>query len=268
MPAKIKAKEFCLSDFGVQRAHHRGGTFDTLRGKQQTNIGYLKRGTCVFSTAAQSVEIHAGEMIYIPEGTRYISKSTGDPDVLYYCIHVSFRADKDGMRFDQKFGMQKIAPLPKAEFGEEIVELHSLLEEGDATARLTAIGRFYALYTEILPLLDTAKLPARSPSVIKALSYIEKHCTENYTTAELAKECFISESRLYHLFREELATTPVAYKNQMKILRSLEHIKTGYRTVEEISEMLGFHSAAYFRRVFKEFTGLSPMEYRKKYSLL
>ena len=153
-------------------------------------------------------------------------------------------------------------------FGEEIVELHALLEEGDSLARLTAIGRFYAMYTEMLPLLGTAQLLARSPSVIKALSYIEKHCTENYTTAELAKECFISESRLYHLFREELATTPVAYKNQMKILRSLEHIKTGYQTVEEISEMLGFHSAAYFRRVFKEFTGLSPMEYRKKYSLL
>ncbi len=268
MPAKIKAKEFCLSDFGVQRVHHHGGTFDTLRGKQQTNIGYMKRGSCIFATAFHSVEVRAGEMVYIPEGTRYTSKSTGDPDVLYYCIHASFRAGKDGSRFDQNFGMQKIEPLPSGDFGEIIVDLHALLEQGDPLSRLTSIGKFYEMFTQILPSLHAAEAPACSPSVVKALSYIEKHCCENYSTADLAKECFISESRLYHLFREELHTTPVAYKNEMKILRSMEYIKTGYQTVEEISEMLGFRSAAYFRRVFKDITGLTPTEYRKKYSLL
>ena len=269
MPAKIKAKEFCLSDYGVEKVnYHGGGSFNTLRGKQQTNIGYMKRGSCVFATAFHSVELHAGEMIYIPEGTRYTSRSTGDPDVLYYCVHASFRADKDGTRFDQSFGMQKIEPLPSDEFGEVTVELHSLLEQGDPLSRLTSIGRFYQMYAALLPLLKEAEAPACSPAVIKALSYIEKHCCENYTTAELAKECFISESRLYHLFREELHTTPISYKNEMKILRSMEYIKTGYQTVEEISEMLGFRSAAYFRRVFKDITGMTPIEYRKKYSML
>ncbi len=268
MPAKIKAKEFCLSDFGVQIVNHHGGTFDTLRGKQQTNIGYMKRGTCLFSTATSAVELHEGEMIYIPEGTRYTSKSTGAPDVLYYCLHLSFRAGKDGSRFDQGYGMQRIEGLPTVGLGEEILDLHALLEQGDAVSRLTAIGRFYGMFTEILPHLHIAETPACSPAVIKALAYIEKHCCENYTTAELAKECFISESRLYHLFREELHTTPISYKNEMKILRSMEYIKTGYQTVEEISEMLGFRSAAYFRRVFKDITGMTPIEYRKKYSML
>ncbi len=269
MPAKIKAKEFCLSDFGVQKVNYRGGaTFDTTHGKQQTNIGYMKRGSCVFSTAFTRVELNAGDMIYIPEGTRYTSESTGDPDVLYYCVHLSFRAGKDGTRFDHKFGMQKIDALSNSDFGEVTVELHSLLEKGDDLSRVIAIGKFYDMFANVLPHLSAASAPDCSPSVLKALVYIEKHLCEEYSTAELAKECFVSESRLYHLFREEMNTTPVTYKNELRILRSIEYIKSGYKTVEEISEELGFRSASYFRRVFKDITGMTPMEYRKKYSLL
>ena len=269
MPAKIKAKEFCLSDFGVQRVYYHGSaTFDTMHGKQQTNIGYMKRGSCVFSTDFTSIELHEGDMIYIPEGTRYVSKSCGTPDVLYYCVHASFRAGKDGSRFDHKFGMQKIEGLSTPDFGEVTVLLHSLLEKGDDLSRLIAVGKFYEMFAEILPLLKTATFPDCSPCVLKALDYIEKHLREEYSTAKLAKECFVSESRLYHLFREEMHTTPVTYKNELRILRSIEHIKSGYKTVEEISEELGFRSASYFRRVFKDITGMTPTEYRKKYSLL
>ena len=124
------------------------------------------------------------------------------------------------------------------------------------------------MFATVLPHLNTASAPDCSPSVLKAIEYIEKHLCEEYSTAELAKECFVSESRLYHLFREEMNTTPVTYKNELRILRSIEYIKSGYKTVEEISEELGFRSASYFRRVFKDITGMSPMEYRKKYSLL
>ena len=146
--------------------------------------------------------------------------------------------------------------------------MYSLLEKGDELSRILAIEKFYRLFSNVLPLLKPTAAPDCSPCVLKALDYIEKHFKDEYSTAELAKECFVSESRLYHLFREEMHTTPVAYKNELRILRSIEYIKSGYKTVEEISEELGFRSASYFRRVFKDITGMTPMEYRKKYSLL
>ena len=53
-------------------------------------------------------------------------------------------------------------------------------------------------------------------------------------------------------------------KNEMKILRSIEYLKNGYTSVEEISASLGFRSAAYFRRLFKKITKMTPTEYRRK----
>lgn len=268
MTRTIKAKEFCLSDFGIQKVHYNGSaTFDSTRGKQQTNLGFLRKGKCTFSSSFVTVECKEGDLIYIPEGTRYISKSEGTPDVEYYCFHLTFRTDKDGKRFDQSFGMQKIENL-SSDFGNVFLEAYSLLEKGDALSRFTALGKFYHLFAAVLPHLKEAEAPDCSPCVLKALDYIEKHFKEEYSTADLAKECFVSESRLYHLFKEEMHTTPVSYKNELRILRSIEYIKSGYQTVEEISEELGFRSAAYFRRVFKDITGMTPTEYRKKYAKL
>jgi len=268
MTRTIKAKEFCLSDFGIQKVHYTGeATFDSTRGKQQTNIGFLKQGNCCFSSSFVTVNCEEGDLIYIPEGTRYISQSHGSPDVEYYCFHLTFRTDKDGKRFDKSFGMQKIE-ISSKDIGNEFLEVYALLESGDDRSRFIALEKFYRLFATVLPHLKEAKAPDCSPCVLKAIDYIEKHFKEEYSTASLAKECFVSESRLYHLFKKEMHTTPVSYKNELRILRSIEYIKSGYQTVEEISVELGFRSAAYFRRVFKDITGIAPTEYRKKYAKL
>lgn len=269
MAEKIKAKEFCLFDFGVHRVHYFGdSTYDSSRGKEQTYIGYMRRGSCVFSSTFSTVECNKGDMVYIPEGIRYTSESRGDPDVEYYCVQFSFRTDKDGKRFDRRYGMQKIEGLCDEKFGDTFVEIYELLSKGDELSRITAIGRFYSLFAEMLPHLSEAKAPDCSPPVAKALAYIDAHAVENFSMAQLAKECFVSESRLYHLFSEEMKTSPVVYRNEVRIIRSIEYIKTGHQTVEEISAALGFRSAAYFRRVFKDITGMTPTEYRKKYAKL
>ena len=102
--------------------------------------------------------------------------------------------------------------------------------------------------------------------MIKALAYIERRCCEDFPVSELAKACYVSESRLYHLFRAEMHKSPIEYKNEMKVLRSIEYLKNGYTSVEEISALLGFRSAAYFRRLFKKITGMTPSEYRRRHA--
>ncbi len=269
MAEKIKAKEFCLSDFGVHKVHYLGdSSYDSSKGKEQTYVGYMRRGSCRFSSTFSTVECGAGEFVYIPEGVRYTSESRGAPDVEYYCVQFSFRTDKDGKRFDRRYGMQKIEGITDKAFGDAFVEIYELLSAGDSFSKVMALGKFYSLFAEIMPLLHEAKMPDCSLPVRRAIEYIEAHATENFSMAQLAKECFVSESRLYHLFSEEIKTSPVVYRNEVRILRSIEYIKTGYLPVEEISTTLGFRSAAYFRRVFKEFTGMTPTEYRKKYAKL
>ena len=75
----------------------------------------------------------------------------------------------------------------------------------------------------------------------------------------------MSESTLYHLFRRYLGTTPVNYRNELRIERSLELLESGM-SVERTAEEVGFNSSVYFRSVFMNSTGMTPSEYRKSHS--
>lgn len=269
MTKTIKCKDLCLSDFGIQRVvNENHSAYDASRGKQQTNIGVLLSGHGKVSSVFDTVAIGTGEVIFIPEGTRYRSSYEGAPDVIYYCVHISFRKEKNGLGLDQRFRLQKLCSPNAGEAVALFPALFKLLEAGNNADRFEALARFYRFFAEALPYLSPADKPACSPAVARALAFIEEHYCEDYTTADLARECLISESRLYHLFRDELHTTPVDYKNEMKIIASIDMIKSGYMPVEEIAGRLGFCSAAYFRRLFKENTGMTPTEYRKRYDSL
>lgn len=268
MTKTIKCKELCLTDFGIQRVvNEKCSSYDATHGKQQSNLGVLLTGQGRVSSVFNTVEIQSGNVIFIPEGTRYCSNYEGDPDVIYYCVHLSFRKEKNGVGLDQRFRLQKLCSPNAGEAATLFPALFEQLENGSESDRFEVMARFYRFFAEALPYLQPAEKHA-SPAVARALAYIEKHYCENYSTADLARECLISESRLYHLFRDELHTTPVDYKNEMKIIASIDMIKSGYLAVEEIAGKLGFSSAAYFRRLFKENTGMTPTEYRKRYSAL
>ena len=101
--------------------------------------------------------------------------------------------------------------------------------------------------------------------VEKAALYIEQHSTEEFYIDDLAKMCGLSPSRFYSLFREYTGLTPVEYKNTVRIRNAQKLLESG-KSSDEISEMLGFSSAAYFRKVFESVTGMLPGTYKKNAS--
>jgi len=46
-----------------------------------------------------------------------------------------------------------------------------------------------------------------------------------------------------------------------------KHLEMGRKTVNEIIYETGYNDINAFRKVFKKFTDLSPINYRKKYAL-
>ena len=96
-----------------------------------------------------------------------------------------------------------------------------------------------------------------------AIEYLTNHFNEHFSVAQLAKRCCVSESTLYHLFRTELGQTPVHFLNSIKINIAIEYLENSQYSVSSISEMVGFRSENHFRKVFADFTGTTPLKYRK-----
>ena len=55
-------------------------------------------------------------------------------------------------------------------------------------------------------------------------------------------------------------------ENQMAT--AVKMLQVGKYTIEEIADKLGYHERSYFEKIFKQYCGITPAEYRKKHTTL
>ncbi|MBQ9744723.1 MAG: helix-turn-helix transcriptional regulator [Clostridia bacterium] len=90
--------------------------------------------------------------------------------------------------------------------------------------------------------------------------FLNKSLSSSY----LAEICGISETYLKKLFNKKFGIPPKKYIIQKKIDYACELLLLRRYTVTEIAEMCNFGDVYYFSRQFKEYMGVSPLEYIKR----
>ena len=102
-------------------------------------------------------------------------------------------------------------------------------------------------------------------SGLSYVEYVKKAVAENYHSkisfAELAKELNINRNYLSNLFTAQTGTNFITYLSHCRINKAKALLMKKRHTVYEVAEMVGYSDPAYFCRVFKNITGLTPLEY-------
>jgi len=234
---------------------------------EQSEIGndpcfvFMVHGEIAITSMGRQVRASAGDLLFIPEGVRYHSVWTGTPDIESYRIHIISKkldlADTAGI-----YTIQRVAEMSNETTGARIREIFELFRAGDRVSKLRAIGLYYLLYAEIVPHLKR-EMPQKFNHILgEALDFIGNRYSEDFSMEELAAHCCVSQSQLFRLFRSELGTTPVRYRNRLRVERAALELRISEDSIDAIAGRHGFHSAAYFRETFKLTTGLTPTEYR------
>jgi len=102
--------------------------------------------------------------------------------------------------------------------------------------------------------------------LINAINYIKENFDKDVSLETVARNVFVSNYYLSHLFREELNMTFSDYVNKIRMDKSLTLIKTTSKTVQEIAEEVGINDASYFTKIFKKYFGVTPTSYMKIYN--
>jgi transcriptional regulator GlxA family with amidase domain len=100
----------------------------------------------------------------------------------------------------------------------------------------------------------------------KAQELIEANFQDKMTVDELAEQLCIGRRNLERRFKKATANTVVEYMQRVKIEAAKKNLETGRKNVNEVMYDVGYSDTKAFRTVFKKITGLSPIEYRNKYS--
>lgn len=100
-------------------------------------------------------------------------------------------------------------------------------------------------------------------ALLKAIEYIETNYATITSVHEIATAAFPSESRLYHIFKENLDLSPISYLNYVCVHAAIELLSNPDLSIQQITDQLNFHSEYYFRKTFQKITGMLPSKMRK-----
>lgn len=238
------SKTFGFATFRFLRSHHT----DSSAGTVCHHVGRIHKGCARFVVGVTEYLFTEGDVFYTPPGCRYHSYWTGE-EICYDSFAFHLFPDREG----REYGVQRIAAD---------AAMHAALD----TARLCGstaggVGALYTFLAAALAEMQPSMRDRRAETVAAAREYMRTHV--HFSVRALSRHLGMSESGVYALFRETLGRTPVEEKNRLAVERATELLTTTDRSVESIAEMLGFSSAAYFRKVLRATAGKTPREIRK-----
>lgn len=102
-------------------------------------------------------------------------------------------------------------------------------------------------------------------AIARAEEWIHERCRDDIRFEHLARELGMSPRNFIRRFKAATSLRPVEYLQKLRVRAARHHLEQGHAAIEEISDLVGYDDAAYFRRLFKRETGLTPSSYRRRF---
>lgn len=112
------------------------------------------------------------------------------------------------------------------------------------------------------------QIPGDSSYVKSAIAYMNRDYSKSISLQSVAGDIGISMGYLSTIFKTETGQGFTDYLNYLRISSAIHMLELGERDFHKIAEECGFQDYAYFFKVFKKRTGITPKNYlRTKLSI-
>lgn len=101
--------------------------------------------------------------------------------------------------------------------------------------------------------------------VEKVKYYIERHFCETITRNDIENLVHLNRDYINREFKQVTGYTLMEYIQYYRILTAKKLLRDSDKSITEICTQTGYDSPAYFSKIFKRQTDITPIEYRGKY---
>jgi transcriptional regulator GlxA family with amidase domain len=119
--------------------------------------------------------------------------------------------------------------------------------------------RFYRVFSPQLNHGDKA--------ILKAQHWLQLNFHLTVNVENMASQAGLSARTFLRRFSKATGLTPSDYLQHLRVGKARALFESSTLSVEEIAWQTGYQDASAFRRVFQNLIGLTPREYRKRFSL-
>ncbi|MBR6794432.1 MAG: helix-turn-helix transcriptional regulator [Clostridia bacterium] len=227
-----------------------------ITGRVHNGLMIVERGSCVYQWGEEQVTLQEGACIYLPYGSCHQMVEHTDDFVMIRLNFAMYNSRGEPVHFSE--GPMVICAEPDRILMLTVNRMVELFTTADHSFLRKAC--FYELLDRMVRLNSVYR---REP-IRDAVTYIRNHYTEDFSCAELAEICYMSPAQMYRHFKSTLSCTPTEYKNQLRIDQAKSMLRNDSISIGEIAFLMGFESTAYFCKIFKRYTGKTPLQYRKE----
>lgn len=170
---------------------------------------------------------------------------------------------------NNKFGKSVISYI------REIIDLNLQKDFGYDLLTKSAMYQLWYLLVKDMPrfsytgetAVDVSKFNIDDVRIKDALSFIHENYAAPLALDEIAESVHLSKSECCRLFKRIMGQTPFEYLLHYRIAQACDIMINSQRNDESISDLacrVGFNSASYFNKLFKEYIGCTPSDFRKQ----
>jgi|WetSurMetagenome_2_1015567.scaffolds.fasta_scaffold211258_2 AraC-like DNA-binding protein len=256
--------EYPLTD---DPSHH---YFHWLTGRRITayQILYITKGKGIFESEITGTRrINAGDIFILFPGIWHRFKP--DYETGWHEYWVEFNGDLI-KQFILKSILKPENPVITIGIQENIVnnyiQIITLLKEEKPGFQYVASGYTFQILGQIMALKKYHPFLGRAieNQIRKAKVMILENLQIKISQKEIAQRIDLGYSLYRKKFKEYTGISPAQYQIQLKINRAKDLLITSNLSIKELAYKLGFETAEYFSRIFKQKTGFAPVEFREK----
>lgn len=189
------------------------------------------------------------------------NKKNKDTIVIFISGYDEFQYAREAIRMEAFDYLLK--PLEEA-------EMRRILERArDAILAREKSSKYVSkLKTEIAKLSGGSEVEADpvvsgKESVRLAIDYIRNHYNEDISLEMIAGKVFVNPAYFSQLFKKETGCGFNDYLNSLRLENAKILLRQPFLKINEVADMSGYNSIAYFNRIFKKYVGVTPSEYRE-----
>lgn len=232
---------------------------------------YTLSGQGMIRIEDQVYPLQAGQafLVEVPGDHEYYFPKDSDHWQFLYIV-----LQGDHARDCWSFVKQTMGVLPTIDAVSPVIRYLFRIYREIAKNRITdgfqAAGTTYQFITELYreAKIKQANVGHWPDCVIQAVKLIEMEYETLSGLEDLALQVPVSKFHLARLFHQHVGITVVQYLTKIRVKKAVALLLESDYTIERIAELVGYSNGKYFTKIFKQFTGLSPGQYRKNYDMV
>lgn len=248
-------------------------------------IACIEEGHGLYSVAQQAYPFSPGDVFVFNSMEQHNVRSIAPGEILRTTavnFDPEFIASMDGSDYDLQyldaFYYTNRPCLLRAddECAIEILQLfHSMAREFDRkkpyyplvikSQLLTILAIFLRSFEAVKGEADKLEyMIKRQDSIATVLSYIEQNLSGDLSIDVLSNLVYMNRYYFSTFFKKYVGETPIQYITRKRVAMAMSLLDTTPLSILEIAIRSGFNNASNFNRVFKQITGKSPSDFKKR----